>query len=274
MNNILTVDLEDWYHITGTRWNAAGNRKGRWEERVIPNCRRLLEIFRSLNVKATFFVLGSVAEENPSLVSQISEEGHEIASHGYSHAVLMEMGPEEFRRELKISRNILHSITGRYPAGFRAPSFSVTPETKWAFDVLAEEGFMYDSSVFLANRGEGGYAGMPQKPFEVKASGGRTIMEFPICSQKFFINIPFSGGGYLRLLPYCLVRHYFKQKNMEGIPVVSYIHPRDLDLGQPRLKLPLFKYFKTYAGLKTTEAKLKALLTEFKFKPIREIYGK
>lgn len=273
MDNILTVDLEDWYHITGAPKTAIEKRPRPFEKRVIPNTKRLLEIFRHYNVKATFFVLGCVAEENKQLIREIYEEGHEISSHGYSHNVLMEMNPDMLRDELRKSKNIIREVTGQDPKGFRAPSFSITPQTKWAFDILAEEDFLYDSSIFLAVRGEGGYPGMPVQPFEVKTSSGKSIKEFPVCAGKLFgFNIPFSGGGYLRLLPYAAIRHFFRTKNKQGVPVVSYIHPRDIDPQQPRLKLSLFKNFKTYTGLKTAEAKLNTLLSEFKFQPIIKFY--
>jgi hypothetical protein len=147
----------------------------------------------------------------------------------------------------------------------------VTPETKWAFEVLAEEGFFYDSSVFLAPRGQGGYPGKPTKPFDIETIYGKPLKEFPICAGRILgCNIPFSGGGYLRLLPYPVIHRMFKDMNRRGIPVVTYIHPRDIDPGQPRLMLPLLKGFKTYTGLKTAESKLNRLLKDFKFQPLGE----
>lgn len=266
MINYLTVDLEDWYHITGAPESSVISCAKM--SRVVSNTKRLLEIFARHHVLATFFVLGCIARENKDLLKEIHQAGHEISSHGYSHKILMEITPEELRQELRKTKEIIQDATGVDPKGFRAPSFSVTPETRWACDVLSQEGYLYDSSIFCSTRGEGGYPGMPVRPFDFKTSSGKSLKEFPVCSEKFLINIPFSGGGYLRLLPYWAIRCFFEKKNKEGIPVVSYIHPRDLDFEQPRLKLSLFKHFKTYTGLKTAEAKLNALLSEFAFQPI------
>lgn len=267
--NFLTVDFEEWFHITGAPKKAIETRSNPDEKRAARYTRCLLEIFKRHQVKATFFILGCVAEENSRLIRQIHEEGHEIASHGYSHRVLMELAPREFRDELVQTKKILKEITGKTPEGYRAPSFSITPETKWAFDILAEEGFLYDSSVFLAPRGEGGYPGKPKKPFDIKTACGKLLKEFPICAGQILGRpIPFSGGGYLRILPYPVIHRMFRYMNRRGLPVVTYIHPRDIDPEQPRLKLPLLKSFKTYTGLRTAESKLNRLLKDFKFQSL------
>jgi len=271
MKNILTVDLEDWYHICSLAdaHNACG--KDKLENRLIANTDRLLRLFREHNTKVTFFVLGVIAEKNVSLIKRIFDEGHEICSHGYSHKILMDLSPETFRCELRKTDRILKSITGYSPLGFRAPSFSVTAATEWALDILAEEEYVYDSSIFPVRRSEGGFPGMPSDPFTLRLKSGKSIKEFPITTARILgRNIPFSGGGYLRVYPYCIVSYFFKALNKENKQVISYIHPRDIDKEQPRLRMPFLNKLKTYSGLAKTETKLRRLLEEFKFYPIRD----
>lgn len=271
MKNILTVDLEDWYHICGIP-NAPPQEE--WpllKSRVVENAERLLQLLAEHKTKATFFALGYIAEHNKGLIERICEEGHEIASHGYSHEVLMGISPTEFREDLLRSREVIKSITGVYPRGFRAPSFSITPQTKWALDILSEAGFEYDSSIFPAKREEGGFIGMSCIPHDITVSNGRKIKEFPITIASFMgLKIPFSGGGYLRFLPYQALRYFFSLANKKNQPVIAYIHPRDIDPGQPRLAMPFIKGLKTYSGLASCEAKFRRLLQEFEFGPIKE----
>jgi len=271
MKNILTIDVEDWYHICGL---PKGPRQQDWsslENRVVSNTESLLRLLAEHKIKATFFILGYIAEHNNDLITKIFSAGHEIASHGWGHKVLMDLSPEEFRQDLLRSREVIKNITGIYPKGFRAPSFSITPETKWALEILVESGFEYDSSIFPAKRGQGGFVGMPSGPHDIALSNGRRIKEFPITIANFMgIKVPFSGGGYLRFLPYQAISSFFKAANSRKETVVAYIHPRDIDPQQPRLRMPFSKSLKTYSGLKGCESKFKRLLQDFEFGPIGE----
>lgn len=272
MKNILTVDLEDWYHICGL---PEAIRQEDWpslEARVSGNTEKLLSIFSRHKAKATFFVLGYIAERNRGLIKRISAEGHEIASHGFGHKLLTDMSESEFRQDLLLSKEAIKSVTGVYPKGFRAPSFSITPVTKWAFGILADYGFKYDSSVFPVRRADGGFKGMPFGISDIDIDATRKIREFPISIANFMgVKIPFSGGGYLRFLPYFAIKYFFDYANRSNNPVIVYIHPRDIDPGQPRLKMPVLKSIKTYSGLNSCENKLNRLLRDFEFGPIEEL---
>ncbi len=271
MKNILTVDLEDWYHICGISSAPPQEKWSSLENRVVKNTEKLLRLLAEHKTKATFFVLGYIAEHNKSLIEEIHNQGHQIASHGYSHKVLMQMSPAEFRDDLLRSREVIKLVTGVYPRGFRAPSFSITPQTKWALEILSEAGFEYDSSIFPAKRGEGGFTAMLSWPCTIAAGDKGKIKEFPITIANFMgIKIPFSGGGYLRFLPFKAVRYLFNSVNRKNQPVVAYIHPRDIDPHQPRLDMPYLKSLKTYSGLESCERKFRRLLDEFKFGPIEE----
>jgi len=271
MKNILTIDLEDWYHICGVSALPPQEKWPLLENRVVKNTEKLLQLLAEYKTKVTFFVLGYIAEHNRSLIEEILKDGHQIASHGWGHKVLTAMSPTEFRDDLLRSREVIKLITGVYPRGFRAPSFSITPETKWALDILSEAGFEYDSSIFPAKRGEGGFKAMPSRFCDIATGNGGKIKEFPITIINLMgIKIPFSGGGYLRFLPFEAVRYFFNFVNKKNQPVVFYIHPRDIDPGQPRLEMPYLKSLKTYSGLESCEKKFRQLLEEFKFGPIEE----
>lgn len=271
VKNFFTVDLEDWYHVWAFNEEKDVNGKG-YENRVAPNTHRILDLLKLYHIKATFFVLGIIAEKNRDLIKKIHAEGHEVASHGYHHMTLNGFTPQEFREDLRATAQLLKDIVGYSPKGFRAPFFSMTEKTSWALEILAEEGYLYDASIFPAKRAHGGLTSGPYVISDIKLASGRKIKEFPTSIANIGgMRVPFSGGGYFRLLPYVITEQLFKRFNSRGIPVIFYIHPRDIDPYQPRLKMGVLKGFKCYVGLRNAEKKLSKLIENFSFGPIGDV---
>lgn len=270
--NILTIDVEDWFHICGLDNGVNDiNIWHEYENRVLTNTDRILKILKSKDVKATFFILGWIAEQYPQLVRQIKEEGHEIATHGYVHRLVYEQSPEEFFEDLKKSIDIIEGITKTKVIGNRSAGFSITKKTPWAFDIIAKAGLRYDSTVFPVSREHGGFNGAKRDSHTIKTAFG-SIKEFPISVTSVLgREIAFSGGGYLRLFPYWFIKRSIEKLNKEGVSAVVYLHPRDLDPDQPRMKMPLKRRFKSYINLSTAEVKLKSLINDFNFVPIKEM---
>ena len=261
--SILSVDVEDWFHILES---AAAPSPAAWASQpslVERNFRALLDLFSEFDAKATCFFLGWVAERFPWLVREARERGHEIASHGYSHTLCYEMTPAEFLADIIRAKKIIEDAGGTRVLGYRAPGFSVTEKTPWFFDKLAEAGFTYDSSVFPAPRQHGGLPTSPLAPFSVETAMG-TIMEIPVTVTKVLgRSLCFFGGGYLRLFPYMAIRGMTLRVLREERPVIFYVHPREIDPNHPRLRMNPLRRLKSYIGLSTTEGKLRSLLSEF-----------
>ncbi|NPV52530.1 MAG: DUF3473 domain-containing protein [Firmicutes bacterium] len=270
--NALTIDVEDWYH--GNDFNIDFGRWDAYEDRVSNNTKRVLEILAHHQVKATFFILGYVAERHPRLVGEICQCGHEIGTHGYRHRLIYTQRPVEYREELLRSKRMIEDITGRGVWAHRAPSWSITHKSLWALDILEEEGFLYDSSIFPFLTPLFGLQGAPRFPYKPRFGRAYAITEFPPSVLKVLggaIRIPFSGGFFLRALPYSFIRRALKSLNAMGFPAMIYIHPWELDVGQPILHAPLTKRFVHYHNLGTTEKKLRMLLREFRFAPAGEV---
>ena len=272
ITHALSFDIEDWFHIINVRgleaehWDTLTEQSSLVEKRTD----QILRICDEADVKATFFVLGWIAERHPALVRRIAERGHELASHGHMHDRIGELGREGFAGDLARSIDSIGSASGVRVRGFRAPSFSITPGCEWAFDVLAEAGIEWDASLFPAPRGHGGYP-CPREPHLVTAPGGASIRELPMSVWSPLgaagVRIGYSGGGYLRLLPYSALRSAIAREAAHGRPTVVYLHPRDLSPDCPRWPMPLHRKFKCYVGLGTTQAKLKRLLAEYAWEP-------
>ena len=260
MKSILSVDVEDWFHILEA---ASAPDISQWD--ALPSCvernfRKLLDLFSEKNVRVTCFFLGYFAERYPHLVKEALNRGHEIASHGYAHRLIYTMTPQAFLEDAGKSKEILEGITGQAVNGYRAPGFSVTTDTPWFFEKLVEAGYRYDSSVFPAPRQHGGLNTKRYSPHLV----AEKLMEFPITvADVLGKRFCFFGGGYLRLFPYPIVRQMCRKVLGENRPVVFYIHPREIDPDHPRLSLGLTRTFKSYVNLKTTEPKLRNILDEF-----------
>ena len=275
MINALSIDLEPWCSPELVRKYLSGTVVAE-KEQLIESLLPILAILSKYETKATFFVLGLVAEKYPEIVREIHERGHEIASHAYSHRTLYELGANQFEAEIKRSVELLESITGEKPIGFRAPSFSIDNATRWAFKILAENGFKYDSSIFPIRTMLYGVPGAPLQPYRpsmtdvaLEDQEGK-IIEFPMTILKLGKRIPVAGGFYLRVLPLWFLRFAIARVNKTR-PAIIYLHPWETHAKTPRLKnLPLFSRFVTYYGINSALRKLEGLLERFKFKPLRE----
>ncbi|HUU90211.1 MAG TPA: XrtA system polysaccharide deacetylase [Phycisphaerae bacterium] len=270
-SGVLTVDVEDWFHILDSPATPPVDVWEEMEPRVERNTKRLLELFDATGTRATFFWLGWVAERHVALVRACQEAGHEIASHGYAHVLAYGVGPEAFRQDVMRAKGILENITGQAVPGFRVAGFSITAETEWAYDVIREAGHEYDSSVFPASRGHGGIPGAPTKPYVIETRAG-PLVEIPM-SVVSMLGFRFSlfGGGYLRLAQKWLIRWGINRLHAADEPLIIYVHPREVDPGHPRLPLSLKRRFKCYVNLKSTIPKLEWLCREYKFCTMHEL---
>ena len=259
MNGIFTVDVEDWFHVLDTPVAPELAEWDRFESRIERGLRTMLELFGELGIKATLFWLGWAAERHRGLVAECHAAGHEIASHGHAHVLTYAVGREGFRDDVRKAKAILEDIIGVAVAGYRAPGFSITAQTPWAFEVLAEAGYRYDASVFPVRRGHGGMPGAPRAPHVVRTRHG-LLDEVAVTTVKLGpVRLPLFGGGYLRLAPAWLLRWGVQRVRREGLPLVVYIHPREIDPHHPRLVLPVHRRFKCYYNLRTTRRKLSLL---------------
>jgi polysaccharide deacetylase family protein (PEP-CTERM system associated) len=266
--NALTVDVEDYFQVSAFEGVVSRECWDKYESRVGPNTDRILRILDEFGVQATFFVLGWVAAREPALVRRIAAAGHEVASHGYAHRLVYEQQPDEFREDLRRSRAAIESACGRRVTGYRAPSFSITQRSLWAFDVLIEEGFRWDASVFPIRHDRYGIPSAPRHPYYVPHSrGGGSVLEIPastVCVAG--ANLPIAGGGYFRLLPYRWAAWGIDRVNrVERQPVVFYLHPWELDAEQPRLQAPWLSRFRHYRNLASTDGRLRRLLRDHRF---------
>ena len=264
--NAFTVDLEDWYQgleIDADEWRG-------FENRLEVGTQRLLDLLEAASVKATFFVLGYAAERAPQLIRRIAAAGHEIGTHGYGHNFVYKLGPEGFRCDLERSIAILQDILGAPVQGHRAPFFSITRAADWAFDVLRQCGIHYDSSIFPVYNYRYGISDAPRWIHQTDAG----IAEFPLPTYRLGgRNIPLGGGAYFRLFPYNITAYGMRRINSQGHPVAFYIHPWELDPGQPRLALPRRIRLTHYWNLASTEQRLERLLREFRFTTMDCVLG-
>ena len=287
MQNILTLDIEDWYQssldILGPE-HANIPRPVPPGEGVVPNTRHLLRILAEYNVHATCFVLGTVAETYPDLVREIHAAGHEIATHGYSHELVYRMTPAEFKadveRAIQLTKSVIRDsefVNSEFAIrGYRAPYFSITRESEWALEALVELGMEYDSSIFPIRRKLYGFPGWEGFPHTVHTTAG-DLRELPISTVSLLgQNFPVGGGGYFRLLPYPLIREAIRAINRQGQPAVFYLHPYELDAEELRHPLPgetqKTRFVRLSQGLNRgkTEAKLRRLLADFEWTSVRE----
>jgi polysaccharide deacetylase family protein (PEP-CTERM system associated) len=270
--NALSFDLEEWYQVL---YFESHIRREVWpeqESRLLAATTRLLEILDEYGTHATFFVLAWNAERLPKLIERIHGRGHEIASHGYFHRLVYTQSRVDFAEDLDRSLSVLQSITGRPVLGYRAPSFSITRESMWALSFLMDRGIEYDSSILPAHRPYCGIPGAPTEPWVLRTGDGRTLTELPPSTLRVLgRNVPFAGGGYLRLCPYQILSWGLRRLNHLGVPGVVYLHPWELDPGHPRLPVRRDHRFQHYVNLKRTERKLQRLLTNFRFVRMDEL---
>jgi polysaccharide deacetylase family protein (PEP-CTERM system associated) len=272
--NGFTVDVEDWYQVSDFDAVIQRTEWDRYESRVEQNTERILRLLDEAGVKGTFFVLAWNAERHPQVVRRIAAAGHEIASHGYAHRVVWEQTPDEFREDILRAKGILEQITGTPCVGYRAPSCTITPRSVWALDILIDNGFRYDSSLIPIHDSTGGFPDTPRFPHIVRERDGRTLVEFPVTTARVFgRNVPLGGGGYLRVFPYHYLAWGMRWINRrESQPTMFYIHPWEIDPGQPRIKTAGRRGFSThYVGLRSAENKVRRLLKEFRFGTMSQV---
>lgn len=266
----LSFDVEEHFQVSAFWSDERRQQWGQYESRVERNTRLLADLLATHGMKATFFILGWVAERHPDLVKSLAAQGHEVASHGYGHELVTTQSPERFRQDVRMAKKILEDLIGSPVVGYRAPSFSITSETEWALSILVEEGYQYDSSVYdrfhrtekETRRGE---------IFQFCTSAG-AIWEVPPSTYKALgFEIPVAGGGYFRLFPYAVSRALLQRLESQGSTLVMYLHPWEIDPQQPRMDGSWLSQFRHYLNLDKTQARLKQLLADFKFGTIRDI---
>jgi polysaccharide deacetylase family protein (PEP-CTERM system associated) len=274
--HVFTVDLEDWYQgleIDMNQWS-------RFLPRISHGLDVLLDLCDEAGVHATFFVLGRQAERTPEVIKKVHDRGHEIASHGYSHRFIYQQTPQQFQLEARRAKAVLEEITGGPVLGFRAPFFSITERSTWALDILLEEGFKYDSSLFPVMNYRYGLRSAVREPGAIKTPAGASLFEIPLSTVRLphpalpGFNFPISGGGYFRLYPYRLTWALVKLLEKQGTGLVFYVHPWEFDHDHPRLRMPRrFAQFTHYMNLTAMSGRTRQLMADFPFVSIREAYG-
>lgn len=272
LENAMTVDVEDYFHVSALAPAAPRDRWASFESRVVANTTRLLDLFDAHEVKVTCFVLGWVADRHPELVRDIAARGHEVASHGYWHQLVYDLTPAAFKDDVVRSRRLLQDLSGQPVEGYRAPSFSITTRSLWALDVLLEAGYRYDASIFPVRHDRYGIADAPRGVHTLERAGG-TLLEVPPATVRLAgQNLAIAGGGYFRLLPYAWHRWGIGHLNAaEGRPAVFYLHPWEVDPGQPRLPASRLSTFRHYTNLHRTEGRLRDLLQRFRWTTMRRV---
>ena len=263
--HIFSVDVEEYFHALALAPAAPRSRWGSLPSRVEETTGLLLDELDRCGAHGTFFVVGWVAEQCPGLVRRISDAGHEIASHSHWHRQVFSLTPQEFRKDLRVSKEALEQITGRPVYGFRAPAFSIIPGTEWAFDVLLEEGFSYDSSLFPIHRPHYGYPGVPTDPYAIRRASGLLVELPPATTTIGGVRVPAAGGAYLRQLPFGLTQRAFREYTARGVSGMFYVHPWEVDPGQPRLQVGWLQTIRHYRGLDRMLGRVSRLLDEFRF---------
>jgi polysaccharide deacetylase family protein (PEP-CTERM system associated) len=270
--NALSVDVEDYFHASALSAAAPRSRWDSLESRVVGNTSRILDLFAEAQTKATFFILGSVAERFPGLVRAIAAQGHEIASHGYAHYRVWEQTQDAFAADVVATKSLLEDVSGQPVIGYRAASFSIDRKTWWAYDALAKAGYRYSSSINPISHDHYGMRAAPRFPFTPAASG---IVELPLTTVAIAERrFPASGGGYFRLLPYALSRMAMRRVNARDCqPIHFFFHPWEIDPGQPRLAVGGRSKFRHYVNLATMENKLRRLCADFRWSRTDEVYA-
>jgi polysaccharide deacetylase family protein (PEP-CTERM system associated) len=273
VEHIFTVDVEDYFQVNA--FEGAVNRTD-WEtfpSRVERSTDVLLDLLNRKGMVGTFFALGWVARKAPGLIQRIAAAGHEVASHGWWHRKVTDLTAEQFREEIRSSKALLEDVSGQRVYGFRAPSFSIVPGREWAFDILLEEGYRYDSSLFPIRRPDYGYPRADPGPHLIHRPAG-TLLELPPATTVIGgIRIPAGGGGYFRQLPYQLFHRAFGQCETRGESGMFYIHPWEVDLDQPRIPAPALARFRHYTGLHRTLPRLERMLSDFRFTSVARRFG-
>ena len=270
MRHHFTVDVEEYFNYLGFERRTPRSEWDRLESRVEASVDELLLMLAHAESRGTFFTLGWIAERHPDMVRRIAAGGHEIASHGYSHRRVAELTPEEFREEVRTTKRILEDISGAPVRGYRAPHFSLIPGCEWALDVLVEEGYAYDSSLFPVARRGYGYPAGARDPYWIERPAGRLAEVPPATLEMWGRKFPAAGGGFFRLFPYALVKRALSDCEHRAAPGTFYIHPWEIDPDQPVVNAPAADRWKHHVGIGRTPARLRRLLSDFRFSPIAE----
>lgn len=266
--NALSFDVEDYFQVTTFEGIVPREDWPGLPSRVEANTRTVLQILAEHELKATFFTLGWIAKRYPQRVREIAEQGHELGSHGYDHALLYGMTPQQFREDLHKAVGLVEDACGRKVLGYRAPTFSITRQTLWAIDCLQEEGLRYDSSIFPVHHDRYGLPDAPRAPYEIATD----FWEFPLTTCRILgFNIPASGGGYLRLFPYWFIHWSLQRMNHDGDPGILYLHPWEIDPNQPKINAGFLRNLRHRQGLGTAERKLRRLLQDLRWAPVKEV---
>jgi polysaccharide deacetylase family protein (PEP-CTERM system associated) len=269
--HILSVDVEDYFQVEAFADVVPRDDWDRYPTRVDPNTRRLLDLFDRNGARGTFFFLGWVAERFPRLVREVLARGHELACHSYWHRRIYRLTPAEFREDTRRAKAAIEQAAGTVITGYRAPTWSITRQSLWALDVLAEEGFLYDSSIFPIRHDLYGVPGGRRFAHLLPCGHGRSLQEYPPATIRLAgVNLPAAGGGYLRLFPSLYTRWAFRQISRQGQPVVVYFHPWEIDPHQPRLPGRLRSRFRHYFNLHRMEQRVEVMLRRYRFQPFRE----
>lgn len=267
-----SVDVEDWFHILDCEGAPDTQSWEGLEDRVAHGTTRVLDLLDKHGHKATFFVLGWVASRHPELIADIVGRGHEIGSHGHTHQLVNSLDRDAFLRDLDRSLDAISKAAGRDVKAFRAPGFSIGPSENWALSGLASRGITVDSSLFLSRRAHGGYPLERVRPFVIEFPDGKSLLEVPVVPfSAGGAALPYSGGGYLRLLPTPVLDAFFARADAAAEPAIAYLHPRELDPLQPRMDLPAWRAFKYYVGLRSVDRKLEALFSRYRFGTLSEV---
>lgn len=263
--HVFSVDVEEYFQVLAFERAVPRHSWDAMPSRVDASVNQLLELLARHSATATFFTVGWLAERKPGLIRRIAELGHEVASHSWWHRRVAALSPSEFREDVRRCRAVLEDLSGRPVVGFRAPSFSIVPGVEWAFDILIEEGYRYDSSVFPIRRSGYGYPGAPAEPYEIRRPSG-VLLELPMATTVAVgMRLPAAGGGWFRHLPYQLTDRALREHGARGQAAMFYIHPWEIDDEQPRLRVSLLTRVRHYGGLSRTLPRLERLLAAFRF---------
>ena len=272
MRHVLSFDVEEYFQVENLQDAISRDEWEGWPSRVGSVTEALLDLLDEAGVRATFFVLGWVAERHGGLVRAIAARGHEVASHGYSHRMASTMTPGEFAYDVRRARLLLCDLAGEDVAGYRAPTFSVTPANTWVFDVLRDEGYAYDSSVFPIAHDRYGWPDFPRSPVRIAWPDGSVLDEYPMATLDTpFGRFPVAGGGYFRATPGPAFRWAWRRLTRAGRRSVFYLHPWELDAAQPRVRVGVLNRWRHYIGLSSTAERLRRMLREFRWTSFRDL---
>jgi polysaccharide deacetylase family protein (PEP-CTERM system associated) len=273
MTHILSVDVEDYFQVEAFAGSVARDSWSQWPSRVVANTQRVLDLFDEYNAKATFFFVGWVAERFPHLVREVQSRGHEVACHSYWHRTVYSLSPDEFRTDTRQAKKVIEDAAGVKVRGYRAPSWSITKSCLWALDILADEGFTYDSSIYPIHHDLYGVPGAKRFPYTHSCGNGLELREFPPATLRFAgTNFPVAGGGYLRIFPSVFTEHAFRTFEKDyGEQVVVYLHPWELDPEQPRIHGPLKSRLRHYTNLARMRDKVAAILSRHRFQRFSDV---